>query len=69
MGTHLLTSTQANRSVVAGTTSGLWRAMTHKVRTHDTIPTVEVSDLAPRASMFDYDPAEAEVLLEVPDFP
>ncbi len=55
------------RLAVPTATSGLWAAMAARFRSHEPMPTVEVAELSPRPSMFEYDPAEAAPLHEFPD--
>ncbi|MGI9578171.1 MAG: hypothetical protein ACR2OH_08240 [Microthrixaceae bacterium] len=59
--------TPAKVSHRLATSTGLWRAMAERVVPAETLPTIEVAEIAPRMSMFDYDPAEAVALTEIPD--
>ena len=56
----------AAQRIAAAATTGLWRAMTDRFRPAGALPTVEVENLAPRRSMFDYDPEHAVELTELP---
>ena len=57
----------AAQRIAAAATTGLWRAMTDRFRPAGALPTVEVVNLAPRQSMFDYDPSQAVLLADLPD--
>jgi hypothetical protein len=67
MSADVLGPARVSHRLAAVTTAGLWRAITDRVRATDSLPTVEVADLGPRQSMFDYDPADAVVLTDLPD--
>jgi hypothetical protein len=67
MSADVLTPARVGHRLSAAASNGLWRAMTDRVRRAQPLPTVEVSDLSPGQSMFDYDPGRAVALTELPD--
>lgn len=69
MSANVLTPARVSHRLAATKAStGLWKAMTERVRPTESLSTIEVEGLAPTPSMFDYDPAKAMALTELPDY-